>query len=456
MHFIRRFATKPWVVMPLIAVLVLGGWTLFFRDDGADGAAAAQTDDQVVEVTVGNMAQTVSAEGTVAAAQTDDLSFASAGTVTAVNVQAGQAVTAGTVLATIDSAELEADVAEAEANVADAEAALADDEEAGASDAQIEADESRVTSAHDRLASAEEALTGAQLVASFDGTVAAVNVTVGEELGSGGTSGTSTTGSASGSGQTDSDLGSGQGDLGAFGDTGSSSSDATTEPHVEIVSASSFTVELGFDDTDIANLEAGRAATISLSTSSGNGGFVFPGGNGGFPGGGFPGGELPGGGLPGGDEGEDDDADSNGGPSAVSDVGSVTGQVTEVGQIADASSGVASYPVTVAFSDDSGDYNVGATVSVDITYAEVKDAIQVPRFAISTTDGASTVTVSNDGKEETRTVTTGLTSGTMVQITSGLEAGEQVVLDFPDIGGGDGGGNPGGPPNFGGATESDQ
>ena len=48
--------------------------------------------------------------------------------------------------------------------------------------------------------------------------------------------------------------------------------------------------------------------------------------------------------------------------------------------MADASSGVASYPVTVAFSDTSGDYNAGATVSVDITYAEVDDAVQVPSW----------------------------------------------------------------------------
>jgi multidrug efflux pump subunit AcrA (membrane-fusion protein) len=40
------------------------------------------------------------------------------------------------------------------------------------------------------------------------------------------------------------------------------------------------------------------------------------------------------------------------------------------------------------------------------------------------------VIVSEDGKEETREVTTGLTSGTMVEITSGLEAGETVVLRF--------------------------
>ena len=116
---IRKYFLRPWVVMPLVAIVALGAWWIWFRpDDGADSAAADT--EQVVEVTTGTMAQTVSAEGTIAAAQTDDLSFTSAGTVTAVNVKAGQAVKTGDVLATIDSAELAAAVADAEASVADA------------------------------------------------------------------------------------------------------------------------------------------------------------------------------------------------------------------------------------------------------------------------------------------------------------------------------------------------
>ena len=104
------------------------------------------------------------------------------------------------------------------------------------------------------------------------------------------------------------------------------------------------------------------------------------------------------------------------------------------------------YPVTVAFTDRRGDYNVGATVTVDITYAQVEDVVQVPSFAVTTTNGTSTVTVStDDGKKETRTVTTGLTSGGMVEITSGLEAGEQVVIDVRP-GDGAGGGGSGRPP----------
>ena len=117
------------------------------------------------------MSTTVSAEGTVAAAQTDDLSFTSSGTVTAVNVKAGDTVTAGQVLATIDSAELQSAVTSAESNLASAKATLSDDQDAGASSAQITADEANVSSAQTSLTTAQNNLAGASLVATFDGTV---------------------------------------------------------------------------------------------------------------------------------------------------------------------------------------------------------------------------------------------------------------------------------------------
>ncbi|HWJ64896.1 MAG TPA: hypothetical protein VNS19_23195, partial [Acidimicrobiales bacterium] len=79
--------------------------------------------------------------------------------------------------------------------------------------------------------------------------------------------------------------------------------------------------------------------------------------------------------------------------------------------------------------------------------------------AVSTgTDGTSTVEVKTDGGTETRTVTTGLTSGSMVQITEGLDAGETVVIDLPgrdagagneDDGGSEGTGGGGGFPGGG-------
>jgi macrolide-specific efflux system membrane fusion protein len=106
-----------------------------------------------------------------------------------------------------------------------------------------------------------------------------------------------------------------------------------------------------------------------------------------------------------------------------------------VGTVADASTGVATYPVTVSFTDSSGGYNPGATVLVSITYAQKHNVVEVPTFAVNNTGGTPTVTVVNNGTKQTRDVSTGLTSGGMVEITSGLQPGEQVVISLPNFGG---------------------
>ena len=61
--------------------------------------------------------------------------------------------------------------------------------------------------------------------------------------------------------------------------------------------------------------------------------------------------------------------------------------------MADASSGVASFPVTVAFDDTSGEIHAGSTVNVEITVTELADVVQVPSFTVHTTDGQPSVTV---------------------------------------------------------------
>jgi macrolide-specific efflux system membrane fusion protein len=422
---IRRNLRRPWVVMPLVAVFAVGGWVVLKPDSAS--SSGAQGAPRTVAATQGTMDRTVSAQGTVAAAQTDDLSFTAAGTVTAVDVVAGQTVTAGQVLATIDSAALQSDVAVAQSDLASAEATLADHESAGASSAQVAADRSSVTSASDRLTEAQRALDGAQLVATFDGTVASVDLTVGEQLTSSGSGATRATGTGSGSGRSSSTLGSG-GTSGQGGGAASAgaATNASSTPQIRVVSTDRYTVELGFDDTDIDAIKDGQTASIALSTaqnanrSGGAGGGRFGGlaqlfgATGGTTGGGATGGNQ---------------TTATTQPTATGST--AEGTVTQVGQIADASSGVASYPVTVTFTDDSGRFNAGATVQVDITIAQVQDAIQVPTFAISTDGTTSTVTVVADGKTSTREVTTGLVSGALTQVTSGLKAGEQVELPIP-------------------------
>ena len=431
---LRRRVLRPWTVLPL--VLVVGGGTWFVSRSDADEGDTTTTIERTVEASSGPIDQVVSASGTVEAADTEQLGFTAAGTVTAVNVAAGDEVAAGDVLATMDSPELEATVTQAEASVADAEAQLDTDEDANASDTQIAADESSVDAAQRQLDAAEEALGGTELVASVAGTVTQVDLAVGDELASGGTSGTDLTGSGTGSGLSSSSLGSGQsagpaGPTGGTGTDGTDDSSSTTTTQIEVVTTGSYRVELGIDATEVDLIAEEQEATVRPSSSTSG---AFPGG------GGFPGGEAE--------------------TEAASDA-EATGTVTSVGAIADASSGVASFPVTVTFGSTSAEFTVGSTVDVEIVYERIDDAIQVLAQAVTSEGGASTVVVRTDGGDETRTIETGVTSGGMVQVTSGLEAGEEVVITLvtgvPAGGGndGDGGGGPGGggggftpPPGF--------
>ena len=117
------------------------------------------------------------------------------------------------------------------------------------------------------------------------------------------------------------------------------------------------------------------------------------------------------------------------GAASSSSGATATGTVTAVSKVADASSGVAKYPVTITFNADSNDFYVGATVTGDISTAVRNNVTQVSSSAITTTNGTSTVVVATDGTlngpTETRTVTTGLTANGMTEITAGLKVGRQ-------------------------------
>jgi multidrug efflux pump subunit AcrA (membrane-fusion protein) len=427
-----RSLVQPIVVVPvLIVVAIVGVWWFAFRPSG-DASASASTTRQLATVTRGPMSVNVSAEGTVAAAQTDALSFSSAGTVTAVNVKAGDTVTAGEVLATIDSAALQSSVSSAQADLADANAKLTDDEGSGASSAQIAADQTAVTSADDALANATSALAKASLVATFDGTVSAVNITEGEQLSSSGSGGTATTGTGSGSGQSSAALGSSSSSSRAAASSSSnSSSSASTSAQIEVVSTGRYTVDLAVDSADVGSVSVGQTATVTRTTSSAAGGRF---------GGGFAAFFNRAGAGSGSGSGAGSGSGSGGtGRSTTTTGATATGLVTAVSRVADASSGVATYPVTIAFDSTGSDFFVGSTVSGDIATNVRQNVVQVSTLAITTTDSGSTVTVATDGTlsgpTETRTVTTGLTAAGNTEITSGLKPGDQVVITITRPGG---------------------
>ena len=72
------------------------------------------------------------------------------------------------------------------------------------------------------------------------------------------------------------------------------------------------------------------------------------------------------------------------------------------------------------------------------------DVVQVPSTAITRDGATSTVVVATDGTldgpTETRTIETGGTTGMQVEVVSGLEPGEQVVVEVPSFAARAGGG----------------
>jgi macrolide-specific efflux system membrane fusion protein len=221
------------------------------------------------------------------------------------------------------------------------------------------------------------------------------------------------------------------------------------------VSKDSYVVQLPVASADVDSVKVGQAATLTVTASSSSGGSA---GGGRFPTGVFPGaggnngqrgnGGSGQGGNRQGANGQGSTAQrgsGQGGSGAASSTASATGKVTDVAQVATATSGVAQYPVTVTFTAGSHQIFVGSTVTGAIETSTRNNVLQVPARAVTTTNGASTVKVRHDGRTDTRTVKTGLTANGMVEITDGLKEGDQVVIDLPAAFGGSGGGTaPGG------------
>ena len=137
------------------------------------------------------------------------------------------------------------------------------------------------------------------------------------------------------------------------------------------------------------------------------------------------------------------------------------GVVGEIALVSSTSTGVASFPVTVDVTLPTQTLHDGVSVDVEIIYERRTDVLTVPALAVTRADdGTSQVTkVADDGTTQTVTVETGETSGSTVEITSGLSEGDSVVLQTFSAGGNrDGGdstfpgmgGQPGELPDFGG------
>jgi macrolide-specific efflux system membrane fusion protein len=91
--------------------------------------------------------------------------------------------------------------------------------------------------------------------------------------------------------------------------------------------------------------------------------------------------------------------------------------------------GVPEYYAEMQLTQSDPRLRIGQTGSVNVTVATANNVLSVPSVALFTgTNGALQVDVWSGGQAYATTVTIGLVGSTLTQITSGLQAGEQVVL----------------------------
>lgn len=369
--------TRPWVrvvaVVLLVGVAGTGVYWFGFRESPAQAATPESTTTSVA-ASLSTIQQSVSGSGTLTPTVQEDVSFAVSGTVTSVDVAAGDTVTAGQQLATVDTLQLNAALLQAKAELASAQASLsnAQDEADGSdsSDAQVAALSAQVDVAQTAVDDAEADMAGATLTAPVSGLLTTVDVEVGDAVtGSGSSSGS---GSAT-SGSTGSTGGMG----GSTGSTGSSSTTSTSTAQFVIVGTDAWQTSVSVSESDVALLSVGNQAELTTSSST----------------------------------------------------ETIYGTVTEIGLLSSSSGGVASYPVTVAVTGNPEGLHDGESVDVSIIYERRTDVLTVPASAVTTEDGQSVVTQEGaDGGTVTTAVTVGETSGNLVEITEGLAEGDEVLV----------------------------
>ncbi|MEK8225931.1 biotin/lipoyl-binding protein [Oerskovia sp. M15] len=381
-QLLRRTSTRTRVVAgALVLALVAGAVYWFVLRQPSSAVAAPEATTQSVAASLSTVQQSVTTSATLTPSVQEEVSFAGSGTVTAVGVQAGDTVTAGQALGTIDTLQLDAAVLSAKADLAEAQATLADSQDSSdgstADLARTRADEAQVEVAQSAVTAAEAALAGATLTAPAAGLVTEVNVTLGQAVTGSSTSSTSSTSSSSSS--------SGAGD-GSGGSGGTSTPGASTGTGSTTTSSGAAFVIVGTDaweatatvgDADLPLLAVGNQVELTV-------------------------------------EGVED---------------TVFGTVATIGLLPSTTSGTATYPVTIAVTGSPEGLHDGVSGDVEIIYERRTDVLTVPSAAVRTVDGESVVTqAGDDGEEVTTVVTVGETTGSLVEITSGLEEGDEVLV----------------------------
>jgi macrolide-specific efflux system membrane fusion protein len=386
--------TRSIVLYTTLAVAVVGaGGLAYGAIDSSGSSSSSKTATRLVSATTGTVAQTVSATGTVQPATSLDLGFVNGGVLTAVNVKAGDKVKINQVLATIDPSQAQVALETANANLAAALQKLNDAKsppttttsstttttfdggqfgggqnngggQAQAPAAAVTPDPVAIAQATASWHSAQLAVTNAQKALDAITLKAPAAGTISVVNY---TVGQTVSGGGNAASSSSSSSGSG----------GSSASSGSSKAFATLLDLDHMVVKVGFAEADAGKVAAGQPVTISIDSLTGQ---------------------------------------------------RLTGTVSEIDTVSTVVSNVVTYNAVVAFDSAPAAVKPGMTANVSVVTASKDNVVAVPSAAISSSGGQSTVTVQVNGKDEVRTVETGLKGDGTTEIVSGLNDGDQVVM----------------------------
>lgn len=224
----------------LVGAVALGSW-LVFRPKSSSATTATST----YTVSNGTVQETVSATGTTAPLHEADLDFGVSGQVNSVKVKAGDKVTRGQALATLNTTSLAAALTSAQAQVTATEEAV--DNDSGESSATIASNNAALKSAEASLAQAREDYNSARLTSTITGVVVSVNVSIGDAVSGGSSGGTQNAAATTSS---------------------ASSASSTSTAAVVVISPNRYTVTADVSADDIKSVKKDMQAQVTLTGSS--------------------------------------------------------------------------------------------------------------------------------------------------------------------------------------------
>ncbi len=385
------------ITVLVVLALIAGGGYAAYRFLSKP-AAASTTTPQTATVKKGPLVVTISSAGSVSAHSSGDVSFRISGEVKSVNVNLGDKVEAGQVLAELDDSDLQLSVSAAENSLLSAQASyrklaagllpeerkLAELDLKAAEDALKKAQDeynkvswrpnismlpqstnlqqatqdyekakltyaekvrpasaddlaisqAQVNQAQDSVTQAKQKLDQAKLIAPFGGTVTAVNVTQGDYV-------------------------------------------LANAAAVSLVDLTGLEIKVPLPETDVPRVTAGQSVQITLDA------------------------------LPG---------------------VTLNGKVTWVPPVATISQGVVNYPVTIEIAQPDPAVRVGMTASVSIVIERRDNVLLVPNRAVRTSGRQRAVEVMVSGQPTEVPVTLGVSNDSYTEVVSGLKEGDVVVL----------------------------